>query len=339
MMTFNEYIDYAKTHILEFLPPEYIGAEVRVETIQKMNEQYTGLIIKPEGRDSVPVANMNIYYERYMQVDDLNASMRDISNMLQTAIPPEISEELMKDYDKLKEKLFVRVNPAAECGSIAENSPCRTEGDLLMTYHIFIDVPDEGFMSARITNEIAQDLGLDLKQLHEDAIANTAVIMPVKVQSMMAAITGIEEDDPTMLVISNEQGVFGAGALFCEGVMDQVADRFNGNYFLLPSSTHEWIAIPDNGKFNRPDLEEMVRSANRTVVDPVDRLSDNVFHYDSQEKIFELAERFETRTAEKAAERHSDRGSLLGKLQDKKEHLDIGEQSGRGIHRQPGIAI
>lgn len=338
-MTFNDFIDYAKTHIQEFLPPEYIGAEVRVETIQKMNEQYTGMVVKPEGRGSVPVANMDIYYEKYLHDEDLGATMQEISNMLQTAIPPEISEEMMKDYDSLKEKLFIRLSPAAECGSIMENSPCRTEEDLLMTYHIYIEGPDGGFMSARITNELAQDLGLDIKQLHEDAIANTATIMPVKVQSMMAALTGVEEDDPTMLVITNELGVFGAGALFCDGVMDQVAERFSGNYFLLPSSTHEWIAVPDNGMHDRKDLEDMVKSANRTVVDPADRLSNNVFHYDAQEKIFERADRYEARTAEKAAERSAEKGSLLGKLQDKREHLEIGEQSGKGIHRQPGLAI
>lgn len=110
-------------------------------------------------------------------------------------------------------------------------------------------------MSARITNEIAEDLGLDIKQLHEDALANTASLMPTKVQSMMAALTGVEEDDPTMLVITNELGTFGAGALFCEGIMDQVAERFNGNYFLLPSSTHEWIAVPDNGLHDRKPVE------------------------------------------------------------------------------------
>ena len=338
-MTFNEYIDYAKTHIQEYLPPEYIDAEVRIESIQKINEQYTGLMVRPEGRSSVPVANMDIYFEKYLQDEDIEASLREISNTLQTAIPPEISEELLKDYDSLKEKLFVRLSPAAECGSVIENSPCRTEEDLLMTYHIFIESPDGGFMSARITNEIAEDLGLDIKQLHEDALANTASLMPTKVQSMMAALTGVEEDDPTMLVITNELGTFGAGALFCEGIMDQVAERFNGNYFLLPSSTHEWIAVPDNGLHDRKDLEDMVRSANRTVVDPADRLSDNVFHYDAQEKIFERADKFEARTAEKAADRTSEKGSLLGKLQDKREHLEIGEQSGKGIHRQPGLAI
>jgi len=338
-MTFNEYIDYAKTHIQEFLPPEYIGAEIRVENIQKMNEQYTGLIVKPEGRESVPVANLDMFYENYLQNEDIDNSLRNISNMLQTAIPPEINDAILKDYDQMKEKLFVRLSPAAESADIAANSPSRTEGDMLMTYHIFVESQDGGFMSARITNEIAKDLGLDMKQLHKDALANTAVLMPAKVQSMMAALTGIDEENPAMLVVTNELGTFGAGALFCEGVMDQVAERFNGNYFLLPSSVHEWIAVPDDGRFEIADLENMVRSANRTVVDPADRLSDNVFHYDAQEKLFERADAYEARTAEKVADRPVERGSLLGKLQDKKEHLEIGEQAGKGIHRQPGLAI
>lgn len=65
-MTFIDYIDYVKNHIREQLPLEYAEADMRIETIQKMNEQYTGLIIRPEGVESVPVANMDMFYGRYL---------------------------------------------------------------------------------------------------------------------------------------------------------------------------------------------------------------------------------------------------------------------------------
>ena len=46
-------------------------------------------------------------------------------------------------------------------------------------------------------------------------------------------------------------------------------------------------------------LEAMVRSVNETEVAPADRLSDHVFHYDSEEHIFENARAFEVREAVK----------------------------------------
>ncbi len=338
-MTFNDFIEYSKAHIKEYLPDQYRDAEVQIQTIQKMNEHYTGMIVRPEGMESAPVANMDMFYASYLQNDDLESTIGDIGNMIMTAVPPEIALDLLKDYSELKTKLFVRLAPSEGCEDIMADSPHRLEEDLLMTYHIMIPAQDDGFLSARISNQMLSELGVNAKQLHNDAIENSAKILPVKVQSMMAALTGVEEEKPTMIVITNEVGTFGAGALFCEGILDQVSEKLDGNYYLLPSSVHEWIAVPDAAGHSREDLEMMVKSANSTVVDAADRLSDNVFHYDSQERLFERADKYEERQAVRAMEKAADRGSLLNKLQGKKEQITIDNHLDKDMHRQPGLAI
>ena len=49
------------------------------------------------------------------------------------------------------------------------------------------------------------------------------------------------------------------------------------------------LIIPDSAGIDRSELSEMVRQANQSVVEPKDVLTDNVFHYDRDEKKFELA--------------------------------------------------
>ena len=71
-----------------------------------------------------------------------------------------------------------------------------------------------------------------------------------------------------------------------------------GDFFLLPSSIHEVILVPDNGKMDYRELEKMVHEVNETQVRPTERLSDNVYHYDSKEKIFELASKTDARRTE-----------------------------------------
>ena len=46
-------------------------------------------------------------------------------------------------------------------------------------------------------------------------------------------------------------------------------------------------------------LRDMVKHINKTELKPEDILSDNVYHYDSKEHIFELAEKFEARQKER----------------------------------------
>ncbi len=103
----------------------------------------------------------------------------------------------------------------------------------------------------------------------------------------------------------------------------QAAERAGGDFFILPSSIHEVLIVPDNGEMGLKDLEAMVKEVNATQVAPADKLTDSVYHYDSKDKIFELGEKFVQRQAEKEAEHAEERGekSVLGDLKAKKEEV------------------
>ena len=171
------------------------------------------------------------------------------------------------------------------------------------------------------------------EQLHEDALKSSQEIMPARLDSMqniMAAIMpsafgepDILADEPagsTMIVLTNRSGINGAGALFYPGMMDQAAEQLGGNFFVLPSSTHEVIMIPNDGTADFRDLEQMVTDINRTQVMPEERLSDHVYQYDAAERIFERSDEHERRMLkEKTVERAGEKKSLLAKLAEKKQ--------------------
>ena len=83
--------------------------------------------------------------------------------------------------------------------------------------------------------------------------------------------------------------------------------------------------VPDNGDKAADDLRDMVREVNATQVSPEEKLTDNVYHYDSKEHIFELAEKFEARQQEKAEtqidEKSEEHGSVLKDLKDKQKEV------------------
>lgn len=68
-------------------------------------------------------------------------------------------------------------------------------------------------------------------------------------------------------------------------------------------------------------LMDMVKQVNSTEVLPEDVLSDSVYHFDSQEKVFELAEKFAARAAERESvkeDKFAEKGSVLKCLKEKK---------------------
>ena len=105
-----------------------------------------------------------------------------------------------------------------------------------------------------------------------------------------------------MTVVSNERGLNGAASLFYPDQMDKVAEKIGGDYYILPSSIHEQLVVPDDGNMSSVDLGNMVREVNATQVSPEERLSDEVYHYDSKDKVFEKAATFEARQKTKQQE-------------------------------------
>ena len=121
------------------------------------------------------------------------------------------------------------------------------------------------------------------------------------------AMMGMPTDpaDEQMFVATVPDKIHGAGVLAYQDFMDQAAERVGGSFYILPSSLHEVLLVPDNGQMNLQDLEAMVREVNATQVAPEDKLTDNVYHYDAEAKVFELGEKFVEREAVKdSVEKH-----------------------------------
>ena len=141
-----------------------------------------------------------------------------------------------------------------------------------------------------------------------------------------AAMFGMDElpQDEKMFVATVPDKVAGAGVIAYQNFMDEAAERVGGDFFILPSSTHEVLLVKDDGEANFRDLKAMVEEVNATQVALEEKLTDSVYHYDSKEHIFELAEKFEARQQAKEAEISSEKeekDSVLGDLKAKKDEV------------------
>lgn len=86
-------------------------------------------------------------------------------------------------------------------------------------------------------------------------------------------------------ILSNEKQIQGAICLLYPNVLDSLAHKEGHNLYIIPSSIHEVILLPDTGK--EPDataLKEMIRDVNSTQVAPEEILSDNLYYYDAADK-------------------------------------------------------
>lgn len=84
------------------------------------------------------------------------------------------------------------------------------------------------------------------------------------------------------VVVTNTSAAYGAELIIREETWQEIADRFGKkDWYILPSSIHEVIITPKNFGPSAKDFMDMVRTINATEVAPKDRLSDEVYLYDS----------------------------------------------------------
>jgi gamma-glutamylcysteine synthetase len=124
-----------------------------------------------------------------------------------------------------------------------------------------------------------------------------------------------------MFVATVPDKIHGAGVIAYPNFMEDAAQKMGGDFFVLPSSIHEVLLVKDNGQMTAKELENMVKEVNATQVEPADQLTDHVYHYDSQNHIFELADKYEERMKEAEHDAVADKDSVLGDLKEKKQEI------------------
>lgn len=322
-MDFNQFVDEVKGGIKLFLPREYEDAQVRVEEMRKLNENYLGIAILKEDQVIAPTFNLNQLYEMYQSDPQISMEsiMRNITGVVLDA-PEQFDLKSITEYENAKEKLFIRVSSAEKNGEMLQNVPHQMREDLVITYHVAISMDEVGRGSTTITNDMLKRYGISEEQLHADAMESSPKIMPLHVDAMKNVIKqiiggdnkpliqdkgfkameeviseGLKEGEP-MFVITNQQTMDGASAIFYPEVMKQLGECFQGDFFILPSSIHETIVLPDKGDFDYLSLKSIVQEINNNQVLEEEQLTNDVYHYDVKERVFERADKFEKRQKE-----------------------------------------
>lgn len=204
------------------------------------------------------------------------------------------------DYNNVKDYLFIRAISA-------ENNdlslvPHTIIGDLAITYHVLIKTTENQMCSARITNTLLMDYGISLDQLHVDAINSSTKIMPAQIRPLESVILGLPDEvveqnaSVNMYFVTNQNYTDGAGTIFYPELLNSVSTRLDKSLYIIPSSTDECILISEGVKVNPKELQKTLMFVNRTdAVDDNKFLSDTIYHYDKDSRLFEKAEDYQKR--------------------------------------------
>ncbi len=86
-----------------------------------------------------------------------------------------------------------------------------------------------------------------------------------------------------MFVLTNMDRYYGDSIILYPGLLQEIRKNMDHDLFLLPSSVHEFIMVPDTGDIGGDELSELVKSVNETSVGAEDYLSDSVYLFKDDE--------------------------------------------------------
>ncbi|WP_289600874.1 DUF5688 family protein [Allofournierella massiliensis] len=288
--------------------PDFDISKQEVSKLQ--GESYTGMAVRPENSEIGVTLNLQDFYKALGFGMFLEDVMDSIERSVVSAVRhmPHYDARVLEDYDRMKDALTVDLVPVAGNKEKLAQIPHKNVEDMALVYRFEEESSVYGSASILVTNEMLAVYDITADQLHEDAMKAAVQNRPAKLHNMndvmrdmmgdMSGLVPMNEPSP-LWVATVEGGQNGAGVIQYPGFLDQAAEALGGDFYVLPSSVHEVLLVADDGSMEIGYLEEMVRSVNETEVSPAERLSDNVYHYDSEAHIFENARAFEAHEAAK----------------------------------------
>ena len=272
---------------------------VEVSDVQKNNGLVLkGITIRTKDCNISPVIYTDAFYEHELSTDEAVSKIMEIYNAHKDGMS-NFDANIVQNFDAIKDKIVARVINKNRNEVITNSCPHAQFGDLVITFVIFVEQgePLGGTASIKITNEMMNSWKINLGQLIEAAYTNTKKLLPLEVltmseilKQMMEHAGGLSPEmeaelaapDHLMYVVSNTARQFGAYFITDrEALMEIASEIKEDQFFILPSSVHEVIVIPESQVENKDGLITMVKEVNATQVAPDEVLADNVYSFDA----------------------------------------------------------
>ena len=303
-----------------------LGLEVQSKEVLKNNGlKLTGACVVSPDSNMSPTIYLNGFYEEYCMGRDMNMIVENIINGYKNSTSTiDFHPSRLMEYEKAKDRIVFKLVNKERNKELLKEVPYIEFLDLVVIFYYLVDDSHQGLASIVIRNEMMDEWGITIEDLNNMAQENAPKLMPARIEKMEDIIRRIlfeqeigKRSEPIndaekniieatineemefqmnghmetrMYVIGNRKGVFGAASLLYQNLLKEFATKIQDDFYILPSSVHETIAIPAACVSDGMDLKYMVADVNNTQVEPEEVLSNTVYYYESKEnKIFEIS--------------------------------------------------
>ena len=270
------------------------------ETTKNNGVKMLGIEIRKAGETVVPRLYVDGIVDRvkdgFMTAEDAAKKVFDMYQNSEVLVI-EMDVENWIDRKFILDHVEYQLVNAERNAEKLKDIPGKKIADLVAIYRVVVGLDEDGMKSYVLTNANLASSEISIEELDEAAKKNTEksefsvrTMNEVMCELMGISVgTEIEEPDGTqMYVLTNARKFHGANIMLYKEYLEIAAEKMNGDFYILPSSIHELLAVPVSTA-GIEQLREMVKEVNDNEVAPEEILGYEVYRYNRETGEIEVA--------------------------------------------------
>lgn len=274
------------------------GIRASIYTAVKNNgREKKGVLIETQGYHAAPTIYLEGFYVRYQRGEPMEKLVSEILALYESMRTEEIWDgRKFENYEEIRERVVFKLIHCSKNKLLLRQVPYMEVLDLAIVFYVLLDLDKRGTASIQICNEHLEMWGISKDDLFLTSIQNVRKILPAEFFTMQHAIEQmleVTEDDEAenlldevrrekrdvMYILTNPSRNYGAACMMYPHVLEMIGDILREDFYVLPSSVHEVIIVPDSKALEQEEMDEMVVEINETQVEPEEVLSDHAYFY------------------------------------------------------------
>ncbi len=285
--------------------------EVSVHKVIKNNNiQLDSLIIRKQNSVIMPSIYLNSFYDEFCNGKELRDIVREIVSLYEEH-RQETLPDFSLDFEDNQNRIFFRLVNRSRNDTLLATTPHYVIGDYAAIFHcmVFIDgnrcgtirlsadhfalwnkspsdlLPYAAQGSLKLSTPTLRPIEEVIEEILWDSLRNystetSQAVGKEQIDELLTLLLHKQNREMIpMYVLSNHSNSYGASSLLNLSFLNQFKSTIGEDFYILPSSIHEAILIPQSKAPDKEHLKKMVADINASQVPEQEYLADEVYLY------------------------------------------------------------
>lgn len=274
------------------------------KTVKNNGTERMGLVIETPGRNIFPTIYLEEFYERYRKGETMDAVIDSIFKFYQdTKMETATGVFVLEHFEQIHDKIVFKLINTKQNEELLREVPNIPFLDLSIVFYVLLTISGKGTATMLIRQEHLQIWKVKQEDVMQAAGENTIRLLPAELYTMremvgqlmhpanggkMHNILGKKEEDACkerdfMYVLTNRLKSFGAACMLYPHILEKIGNIVGEDFFVIPSSIHEVLIVPESFSMDQDEMDEMVIEINEDHVAEEEVLGNHTYFYEREE--------------------------------------------------------